>query len=112
MARIRGSGTMGPVRSFRLPGPLDAWLEERLALHLHKSFSEVIVELVHGGLRLREGYMAVHRHALERLAREEDPHTAAGYRRALEDTFGPGYLDHVDKWIAADAAAEASPPRP
>jgi hypothetical protein len=93
---------MGPVRSFRLPGPLDEWLEERLALHLHKSFTEVIVELVHGGLRLREGYMPVQRRSLERLIREGDPAALDAYRLALEDTFGSEYLAHLDKWLAAD----------
>jgi hypothetical protein len=93
---------MGPVRSFRLPGPLDAWLEERLGLHLHKSFSEVIVELVHGGLRLREGYMPVHRRSLERLTVAGEDERLSAYRLALEDTFGSEYLAHLDKWLEAD----------
>ncbi len=96
---------MGPVRSFRLPGPLDAWLEERLALHLHKSFSEIIVELVHGGLRLREGYMPVHRRSLELLVRDGDTARLEAYRLALEDTFGGEYLAHLDRWLVADGIA-------
>ena len=91
---------MGPVRSTRLPGPLDAWLESRLMLHPHKSASEVLVELIHGGLRLREGYMAVHRRSLEALA--ADPQATAAYVRAIEDTFGSEYIDHLQKWLAAD----------
>ena len=91
---------MGPVRSTRLPGSLDAWLESRLMLHAHKSSSEVIVELIHGGLRLREGYMAVHRRALETIA--SDVQEARIYLRALEDTFGAEYIDHLLKWLAAD----------
>jgi hypothetical protein len=91
---------MGPVRSTRLPGPLDAWLESRLMLHAHKSASEVIVELIHGGLRLREGYMAVHRRGLETIA--SDAQAARIYLRALEDTFGVEYIEHLLKWLAAD----------
>lgn len=91
---------MGPVRSTRLPGSLDAWLESRLMLHAHKSSSEVIVELIHGGLRLREGYMAVHRRALETIA--SDAQATRIYLRALEDTFGAEYIDHLLKWLAAD----------
>ena len=38
-------------------------------LHRDKSVSEILLELIHGGLRLREGYMAIHRRVLEaRLA--------------------------------------------
>ena len=91
---------MGPVRSTRLPGSLDAWLESRLMLHAHKSSSEVMVELIHGGLRLREGYMAVHRRALETIA--SDAQAARTYLRALEDTFGAEYIDHLLKWLTAD----------
>ncbi len=100
MARTRGSGTMGPVRSTRLPVPLDEWLEARLMLHTHKSASEVLVELIHGGLRLREGYMAVHRRSIETLA--HDASAAHSYLRALEDTFGAEYIKHLWKWLAAD----------
>jgi len=91
---------MGPVRSTRLPGPLDAWFESRLMLHPHKSSSEVLVELIHGGLRLREGYMAIHRRALEALA--HDVGAASAYVRALEDTFGSEYTSHLQKWLVAD----------
>ena len=65
MSRQKGSGSMGPTRSMRLPRALDTWFEERLARHLERSPSEVLVALVHGGLRLREGYMAIHRRVLE-----------------------------------------------
>ena len=69
MGRVKGSGSMGPTRSTRLPAALDEWLESRLMLHRDKSVSEILLELIHGGLRLREGYMAIHRRVLEaRLA--------------------------------------------
>jgi hypothetical protein len=56
---------MGPTRSVRLPAALDEWLEESLDRHRERSTSEVLVSLVHGRLRLREGYMAIHRRVLE-----------------------------------------------
>jgi hypothetical protein len=33
--------------------------------HRERSPSELLVQLIHGGLRLREGYMAIHRRVLE-----------------------------------------------
>lgn len=69
-------------------------------LHPHKSSSEILVELIHGGLRLREGYMAVHRRTLEALA--HDAAAVLAYVRALEDTFGSEYTNHLQKWLIAD----------
>ena len=37
MGRVKGSGSMGPTRSTRLPAALDEWLESRLMLHREKS---------------------------------------------------------------------------
>ncbi len=67
MARLHGSGKLGPTRSVRLPVGLDGWFWERLELKPEMSASELLISLVHGGLRLRDGYMSVHRAALERL---------------------------------------------
>jgi len=78
---------MGPTRSTRLPQALDEWFAERLERHQERSPSEMLVQLIHGGLRLREGYMAIHRRALEDL---------------LDDTFGPDYVAHLERWLAAD----------
>ena len=101
MGRVKGSGSMGPTRSTRLPAALDQWLESRLMLHRDKSVSEIMLALIHGGLRLREGYMAIHRRALEaRLA--EDAASYEAYRACLLDTFGREYLDHLDRWLQAD----------
>jgi hypothetical protein len=92
---------MGPTRSTRLPAAIDEWLESRLMLHRDKSVSEILLELIHGGLRLREGYMAIHRRVLEaRLA--GDPASYAAYRACLLDTFGHEYLEHLDRWLEAD----------
>jgi hypothetical protein len=92
---------MGPTRSTRLPAAIDAWLESRLVLHRDRSVSEILLELIHGGLRLREGYMAIHRRVLEeRLA--GDPLAYDAYRACLLDTFGPQYLEHLDRWLEAD----------
>ena len=105
MGRARGSGSMGPTRSMRLPRALDEWLAERLERHPERSPSAVLVALIHGGLRLREGYMEIHRRVLEQ-------HLAAGetaaydtYVSCLNDTFGSEYVAHLQTWIAADRTA-------
>ena len=101
MGRGRGSGQSGPTRSLRLPLPLDAWFEERLMRENHRSVSDILVELVHGGLRLRHGYMAIHRRALEeRLG--ADPAGYATYRACLLDSFGAQYVEHIERWLEAD----------
>jgi hypothetical protein len=111
MSRKRGSGTMGPTRSMRLPRALDEWFVERLERDLERSPSEVLVQLVHGGLRLREGYMAIHRRELERIRSSGDGQTHAGYLRCLGDTFGPEYVAHLEKWIASDEKRAFAPSR-
>jgi hypothetical protein len=98
---------MGPTRSTRLPAAIDAWLESRLMLHGDKSVSEILLELIHGGLRLREGYMPIHRRALESLA-AGDPAVEAAYRACLLDTFGPQYVEHLDRWLAADGIGKTT----
>jgi hypothetical protein len=105
MARARGSGSMGSTRSTRLPRALDDWFIERLEKHPERSSSEMLVQLIHGGLRLREGYMAIHRRVLEEhlLAGEADGY--AVYIRCLSDTFGHEYVAHLEHWLAADNVA-------
>ncbi len=93
---------MGPTRSMRLPRALDAWFESRLALEPERSPSELLVALVHGGLRLRAGYMAVHRRVLEHYVTTGQRDTYRVYLRALLDTFGPDYVDHLECWLQAD----------
>lgn len=102
MGRPRGAAA-GQTRSLRLPLAIDRWFEERLVREPHRPASDILVELVHGGLRLREGYMAIHRRALEAL--EPDGPEAIAYRAALLDTFGPAYVDHLERWLAADRLA-------
>ncbi len=102
---------MGPTRSARLPQALDDWFNERLGRHPERSPSELLVQLIHGGLRLREGYMAIHRRVLEQLATAGEPERYAAYMQCLADTFGPQYVAHLREWLAADniggaAAAE------
>jgi len=96
---------MGPTRSMRLPRALDAWFTERLERHLERSPSELLVQLVHGGLRLREGYMAIHRRALEQYVLAGDLDVYATYRQCLTDTFGPEYVTHLEHWLAAERVA-------
>lgn len=105
MGRARGSGTMGSTRSVRLPRALDEWFAERLDRHPERSSSELLVQLVHGGLRLREGYMAIHRRTLERLASPDRADAYAAYLACLVDTFGPDYVAHLENWLAADGVA-------
>jgi hypothetical protein len=103
MPRVKGTGKYGPTRSARLPLELDRWFEERLSVHRDRSPSELLISLIHGGLRLRDGYMLVHRRVLEK-------HAVAGridlydlYLTCLLDTFGPEYVNHLERWLAADS---------
>ncbi len=100
---------MGPTRSLRLPRALDRWFEERLTLHRERSASEILVTLVHGGLRLREGYMAIHRRVLEHYVASGQSDVYAAYRRCLLDTFGSEYVDHLERWLADDGVRELEP---
>ena len=88
------------TRSMRLPVALDEWFESRMRAHPHRSASDLLVELVHGGLRLRDGYMSIHRYALEE--RSAAPAAYAEYRLCLSDTFGPDYVEHLERWLEAD----------
>lgn len=108
MPRSKGSGAAGPTRSVRLPNALDRWLCERLAQHPEQSPSEVLVSLVHGGLRLRDGYMAVHRRELEFYALAANASAYRTYLRCLADTFGPAYVEHLERWLGADGVAGPS----
>jgi len=65
----------------------------------------MLVQLVHGGLRLREGYMAIHRRALERHVTAGELEEYAAYLRCLADTFGPEYVTHLEHWLAAERVA-------
>lgn len=107
MPRVKGTGRYGPTRSTRLPLALDRWFEERLEFHPASSPSELLIALIHGGLRLREGYMQVHRRTLERhlIAGRGDLYDS--YLGCLLDTFGPDYVRHLERWLAADASLRA-----
>jgi hypothetical protein len=96
---------LGPTRSVRLPSALDAWFVERLDRHRERSASEVLTQLVHGGLRLREGYMAIHRRVLERHAIAGDASTYGLYLQCLDDTFGSAYVRHLENWLVAERIA-------
>lgn len=106
MGRAKGSGKLGVTRSTRLPAAIDAWLEERIARDPNRSVSDILIELVHGGLRLREGYMAIHRRALEANRDAEEARVA--YRACLLDTFGLEYVEHLDRWLDADGIKMSS----
>ena len=101
MPRKKGSGQAGPVRALRLPRPLDAWFEGRLRERPAASATSLLLELVHGGLRLVPGYMSRQRAHLERLRSEPGKEAARGYLSALRDTFGDEYVAHLEAWIEA-----------
>jgi hypothetical protein len=44
--------------------------------------------------------MSIHRYALE--ARVATPAAYAEYRACLNDTFGPEYVEHLERWLEAD----------
>lgn len=100
---------MGPTRSMRLPRALDEWFQSNLELKPEASPSELLVALVHGGLRLRDGYMAVHRRVLEHYLTTGQAEYSQVYRRCLVDTFGAAYVDHLDRWLQADGIVEREP---
>jgi hypothetical protein len=110
MPRAKGSGQAGPTRSVRLPLALDRWFQERLERHPERSSSEVHVALLLGGLRLRDGYMAVHRRVLEHYVLSGQRDIYAAYVRCLLDTFGPEYVLHLERWLEADGIAVAREP--
>jgi len=98
----------------RLPHALDRWFTALLDRRPEISASDLLVRLVHGGLRLRDGYMAVHRRTLEEYASGNAHAEAATYRRCLVDTFSAEYVAHLDRWLEADGipvAGEFGMPR-
>jgi hypothetical protein len=105
MPRVKGTGKHGPTRSTRLPLALDRWFCERLEFHPANSPSELLIALIHGGLRLRDGYMLVHRRTLERylISGRQDQYDL--YMSCLLDTFGPDYVRHLERWLEADSIA-------
>lgn len=102
MPRIKGSGSAGPVRSLRLPRELDAWFEDRLRENPRRGASDLLLELLHGGLRLRHGYMLGQYRALARLIERKDRAGCDAYLSALLDTFGTHYVEHIKKWLSAE----------
>jgi hypothetical protein len=109
MPRPKGSATTGPTRSTRLPGPLDEWFQQRLDARRELSPSELLVALIHGGLRLRDGYMAIHRRTLEDFIAAGRTADYEAYVRCLLDTFGRDYVEHLRRWLEADGYALPAP---
>lgn len=93
---------MGAVRSFRLPRALDAWFEQRLCAQPDVSASELLLALLHSGLRLKPGYMARHRQALEEFLQHADIPGFLLYHASLKDTFGETYVEHLERWLEND----------
>jgi hypothetical protein len=105
MPRRKGSGKFGPVRSLRLPRDLDEWFERRLLDETDRSASDILLQAVHGGLRLRPGYMQRQRRTMAALALSRDVAGYESYSRALADSFGRLYLSHIEAWLSADGIA-------
>ena len=108
MPRLKGSGALGPVRSLRLPLPLECWFEARLRDEPDRAVSDMLLQLVIGGLRLRSGYMARHRERLKQLRRDAADAAHEAYWAMLRDTFGDAYIEHLQAWIEAEPASETS----
>jgi hypothetical protein len=109
MSRPKGSGKFGSVRSLRLPVELDRWFEVRLREEAQRPASDILLEAVHGGLRLQPGYMRRHRDALAALIAEEDAVRYESYVSALADSFGTAYVKHVEAWLAAGGFVRRTP---
>ncbi len=115
MPRLKGSAKLGQVRSLRLPLELDEWFERRLREDARRSASDVLLEAVHGGLRLQPGYMWRQRVTLTSLAAAGERKLYDSYLGALADTFGSAYVKHIEAWLQADGilpfdtAVRASP---
>ncbi|MDQ2865943.1 MAG: hypothetical protein M3R51_06920 [Candidatus Eremiobacteraeota bacterium] len=104
MPRIKGSGALGPVRSLRLPRAIDRWFEERLRDNPARPGSDLLLVLIHGGLRLRSGYMENHQTEVAELLASGDDSALQAYLRALRDTFNDAYMQHLENWIASEIA--------
>jgi len=104
MSRPKGSGRFGSVRSLRLPRALDEWFEQRLRDEVSRSASDILLEAVHGGLRLQPGYMTRQHRALGALGAANDRARYESYVDALTDSFGSAYVKHLEAWLTAEGA--------
>ncbi len=93
------------MRSLRLPRDLDEWFERRLRDQANRSASDILLQAVHGGLRLRPGYMQRHRCTMAALALSRDHAGYESYARALADSFGRLYVSHIEAWLLTDGIA-------
>jgi hypothetical protein len=90
------------VRSLRLPLELDRWFELRLREDALRPASDILLEAVHGGLRLQPGYMRRQYDALATFVSGNDSQRYETYVRALNDAFGSGYVKHLEAWLRSD----------
>lgn len=102
MSRPKGSGKLGPVRSLRLPLELDEWFEQRLRDEAARPASDILLDAVHGGLRLQPGYMLRQHLVLSAFVAAHDRIRYESYVRALADSFGSTYVKHLEAWLVAD----------
>jgi hypothetical protein len=53
--------------------------------------------------------MAIHRRVLEHYLISQQDDVYAAYLRCLTDTFGPQYVEHLERWLQADGVAPPTP---
>lgn len=90
------------MRSLRLPLELDRWFERRLREDAARPASDILLEAVHGGLRLQPGYMRRQYDSLAALVAGNDARRYETYIRALDDAFGSDYVKHLEAWLHSD----------
>ena len=86
----------------RLPRAIEAWFTQKLFHDPNRSSSDLLVMLIHGGLRLREGYMTNHYQSLKSLIGKRSVEAYNNYIVCLNDTFGPEYVEHLESWLVTD----------
>ena len=94
MPRVKGTALKGPVRALRLPY-VDAWFEQPLREEPQRSSSELLLRVMHAGLRVRSGHFQRHVAALKKLSAEGAEGDLQTYLWALADTFDAHYVQHV-----------------
>lgn len=77
-----------------------------------RSASDILLEAVHGGLRLQPGYMTRQYRAMRELVAGGQTEAYESYARALADSFGRAHVAHLEAWLRADGFVAAAGARP
>jgi hypothetical protein len=54
--------------------------------------------------------MAIHRRVLEHYVLSGQSDVYGAYMRCLTDTFGPEYVEHLERWLEADGVLSKAQP--